>query len=156
MIQAEGRTPPQTPRRFLRDRVRGLITGVPILPLLPYSSDDGFSVIDHLAVNPDLGRWDDVTPFAPDFRLMFDAVINHISAHSDWFQAFRRGEEPYTRYFKAVAPETDLSAVFRPRALPLLTLALLYAGINLCAQATVTHRHLQLPGYGVAWIKRHQ
>ena len=36
------------------------------------------------------------------FRLMFDAVINHISQHSAWFQAFQRGEEPYTAYFIVV------------------------------------------------------
>jgi glucosylglycerate phosphorylase len=52
---------------------------------------------------------------------MFDAVFNHISAHSEWFQAFLRGEEPYTDYFVVMNPDVDLSAVIRPRTLPLLT-----------------------------------
>jgi sucrose phosphorylase len=52
---------------------------------------------------------------------MFDAVINHISRHSAWFQGFLRGEEPYRDYFIVVDPDTDLSQVVRPRALPLLT-----------------------------------
>ncbi|MFQ5615124.1 MAG: alpha-amylase family glycosyl hydrolase, partial [Anaerolineales bacterium] len=50
-----------------------------------------------------------------------DAVINHISRQSDWFQQYLRGEGPYTDYFIEISPETDLSYVVRPRALPLLT-----------------------------------
>ncbi|MBK9613827.1 alpha-amylase family glycosyl hydrolase [Candidatus Amarobacter glycogenicus] len=52
---------------------------------------------------------------------MFDAVINHISAQSDWFQGFLRGEPPFSDYFVVPEPGADVTAVFRPRALPLLT-----------------------------------
>jgi len=52
---------------------------------------------------------------------MFDAVFNHISARSEWFRAFLRGEAPYRDYFLTVDPGTDLSLVRRPRTLPLLT-----------------------------------
>ncbi len=52
---------------------------------------------------------------------MFDAVINHISRESEWFQGFLQGEEPYLDFFITVEPDTDLSMVVRPRALPLLT-----------------------------------
>ncbi len=121
MIQTEGEPPLQTLRKFLVKHVAGIVKGVHILPFYPYSSDDGFSVIDYLQVDPALGEWEDVEAFSDDFRLMFDAVINHISQHSDWFQAFKRCEQPYRDYFKVVDPSADLSAVFRPRALPLLT-----------------------------------
>src|SRR5690606_5902964 len=87
----------------------------------PYSSDDGFSVVDYYRVDPALGTWDDVEAFAPHFRLMFDAVINHISQHSAWFQAFKKGQPPYDQFFLTVESDGDLSTVFRPRALPLLT-----------------------------------
>jgi sucrose phosphorylase len=52
---------------------------------------------------------------------MFDAVINHISRQSAWFQAFLAGQAPYTDYFIVVDPGTDVSDVVRPRATPLLT-----------------------------------
>ncbi len=97
------------------------LSGVHILPFYPYSSDDGFSVIDYRQVNPELGRWSDIERMGGRFRLMFDAVINHISQESLWFQNYLRGKKPYTEYFVDVDPHTDLSSVVRPRTLPLLT-----------------------------------
>ena len=38
----------------------GLFTYLHILPFFPYSSDDGFSVMDYRAVDPALGDWDDM------------------------------------------------------------------------------------------------
>lgn len=117
--------PNKAPLQSLGDALGALtgdfLTGVHILPFYPYTSDDGFSVVDYKAVNPAWGDWADVQRLGGNFRLMFDAVINHISAESPWFQAFRRGEAPYTSYFITVPPETDLSAVVRPRTHPLLT-----------------------------------
>lgn len=106
---------------FLKRHLAHKINTVHILPFYPYSSDDGFSIIDYKAVNPALGQWGDIKRLSQNFRLMFDAVINHISSQSDWFQAFLADEPPYRNYFIAVDPHTNLSAVFRPRALPLLT-----------------------------------
>ncbi|MDJ0753468.1 MAG: alpha-amylase family glycosyl hydrolase [Ardenticatenaceae bacterium] len=121
MVQNSGEKPLQTLRSFLKEWVGGVVKGVHLLPFYPYSSDDGFSVIDYQKVNPDLGDWHDVKAFKPHFRLMFDAVINHISRQSSWFKGFLNNESPYKDYFIRVDPQTDLSAVFRPRALPLLT-----------------------------------
>jgi len=106
---------------FLHQWVRGAVTGVHLLPFFPYSSDDGFAVADYTRVNPALGDWDDIARLEEDFALMFDAVINHTSAQSEWFQRFLQDEPPYTDYFIVVEPGTDLSQVARPRALPLLT-----------------------------------
>ena len=52
---------------------------------------------------------------------MFDAVINHASAEGGWFQSYLRGEPDYKDHFIEVRGDPDLSAVVRPRALPLLT-----------------------------------
>jgi len=120
-ISEPGRPPLQTLAEFMEAHLCGVVSGVHILPFYPYSSDDGFSVIDYRQVDPSLGTWDDVACLEQNFRLMFDAVINHISRHSRWFQGFVRGESPYTDYFIPVDPDIDLSAVVRPRALPLLT-----------------------------------
>lgn len=98
-----------------------LINTVHILPFYPYSSDDGFSVIDYRQVNPEVGDWEDVRELAAHVGLMFDLVLNHCSQHSRWFQGYLAGEEPFTRFFHEVDPSTDLSQVTRPRSLPLLT-----------------------------------
>ncbi len=106
---------------FIRDNLKGLISSIHILPFFPYSSDDGFSVIDYMAVNPDLGNWSDINNLRDDSNLMFDAVINHISRQSEWFQKYLQDQDPYSDYFLSVDPATDLSQVTRPRARPLLT-----------------------------------
>ncbi len=108
--------------RFLgRVGLDRLISTIHILPFFPYSSDDGFSVIDYRRVNPELGDWSHVARLREQYELMFDLVLNHVSRKSSWFRHYLEGREPYTRYFIEVDPETDLSQVTRPRSLPLLT-----------------------------------
>lgn len=113
--------PLATLSNFLKGAAADVINTVHLLPFFPFSSDDGFSVIDYTAVNPALGTWDHIRGLRSTFRLMFDAVLNHVSAKSAWFRAFLRGQAPYDGYFIAVDPATDLSMVRRPRTLPLLT-----------------------------------
>jgi glycosidase len=121
MVQESGMTPLGSLAQFLESHLAGLVSTVHILPFYPSSSDDGFSVIDYRQVDAQLGSWADIAAVGKQFRLMFDAVINHISAQSAWFQGFLRDEPRYRDYFTVVNPGTDLSQVFRPRALPLLT-----------------------------------
>jgi glycosidase len=113
--------PLQTLHQVLLQILDKPVSGVHILPFFPYSSDDGFSILDYTKVNPEFGTWPDVERLGKDFRLMFDAVINHISRQSDWFQRFLAGDPAYADWFITVEPGTDLSQVVRPRALPLLT-----------------------------------
>lgn len=120
-IRGEDGSPLSYLYRFLDEVCEEAVTGVHILPWSPYSSDDGFSVIDYRAIDPALGTWDDVEAIGAEFRLMADLVINHCSAEGAWFQAFRRGEAPYADYFVTADPAADLSMVFRPRTHPLLT-----------------------------------
>ncbi|MCC6175486.1 MAG: sugar phosphorylase [Chloroflexi bacterium] len=108
-------------RRFAERHLSGLVSTIHILPFSPYSSDYGFSVIDYEQVRPELGGWDDVSALGRRFGLMFDLVLNHVSAHSPWFQAFLRGAAPYDDFFITVDPALDVSEVTRPRTTPLLT-----------------------------------
>ena len=108
-------------REFAGTHLKGIFNSIHILPFFPYSSDDGFSVIDYYRVNPSFGEWGDIQALSVDFRLMVDGVFNHVSCRSHWFQEFLAGQEPFTRYFISISPETDLSAVVRPRTSPLLT-----------------------------------
>jgi sucrose phosphorylase len=121
MVSEPGLHPLASLGEFLADRVSDVVSTVHILPFYPYSSDDGFSVIDYLEVDPELGNWDNVTQMGETFRLMFDAVLNHVSAESEWFKGFRDGDERFADYFTVVAPDADTTSVFRPRELPLLT-----------------------------------
>jgi len=120
-ITQAGEAPLQTLHRFLQAHLQGVFSGVHILPFYPYTSDDGFSVVDFKQVKPEWGTWAHIQAIAQDFRLMADLVCNHVSASSPWFQAFLQDDPRYKNYFIAVEPGTDLSKVFRPRALPLLT-----------------------------------
>ncbi|HFK4758918.1 TPA: sugar phosphorylase [Citrobacter farmeri] len=94
---------------------------VHLLPFYPWSSDDGFSVIDYYQVAPGTGEWNDISDLNMSCRLMFDFVCNHMSAKSDWFNAYLQQAPGYENFFISMDPATDLHAVTRPRALPLLT-----------------------------------
>lgn len=109
-----------TLREFLNDYLADTISAVHILPFFPYSSDDGFSVMDYLAVNESHGSWEDIERIAGDFKLMADLVINHMSARSRWFENFRKRVDPGKDYFFEASLTDDLSAVVRPRTSPLL------------------------------------
>ncbi|MEM9155932.1 MAG: sugar phosphorylase [Cyanobacteria bacterium P01_F01_bin.33] len=112
--------PLQTLQQFLRTHLQETITGVHILPFFPFSSDDGFAVIDYQQVNSELGTWDDVYEISSHFDLMTDLVMNHISSQSNWFEQFKRGELPGSNYFITVEPSTNVSDVVRPRNTSLL------------------------------------
>lgn len=119
-IQAPGQKPLVTLRQFLNDGLADSLSAVHLLPFFPYSSDDGFSVMDYLAVNESHGSWEDIEAIAGDFKLMADLVINHMSARSRWFENFRKRLDPGKDYFFEGNPRDDLSAVVRPRTSPLL------------------------------------
>ncbi|MBN1220457.1 MAG: sugar phosphorylase [Anaerolineae bacterium] len=119
-IQEPGKPTLQSLGEFMATYLKGVISSVHILPFYPYSSDDGFSVIDYKTVNPAMGNWDNLNLLRKNFRLMYDAVINHISAQSTWFQGFLQGDSQYANYFITEDPATDVSGVTRPRTLPLL------------------------------------
>lgn len=118
----ESNMPPlRTLADFCARHLTGIVNTIHVLPFYPYSSDDGFAVVDYRVVNPALGDWTDVARVGANFRLMFDAVINHVSAQSAWFQGFLRDDPRYRDFFIVVPDNADVSRVIRPRTLPLLT-----------------------------------
>ncbi len=120
---AEDETPTlETLNRFITEYgLQACFSIVHVLPFCPYSSDDGFSVIDFRQVDPQLGNWDHLQKLGESVDLMYDLVLNHISQHSDWFQGYLHGDTRYAGWFHEVDPATDLTAVTRPRSHPLLT-----------------------------------
>jgi len=121
IIQKEGESPLATFHRFATEQLKGAINTVHLLPFYPWSSDDGFSVIDYREVKPDYGSWRDIERLGDGFKLMFDLVLNHCSSQSCWFRDFLVGISPGHEYFLEMDPTTDLSEVVRPRTSPLLT-----------------------------------
>ena len=112
--------PLQILNRFLTKYLKGVVSAVHILPFFPYSSDDGFAVVDYMRVNPDLGDWQDIKNIAQIFDLMADLVINHISSKSEWFQQFIQNKKPGCNYFIEFNKDEDISKVVRPRSSNLL------------------------------------
>jgi sucrose phosphorylase len=119
-VMKEGEKPLVTLQHFLDTHLGDTINSVHILPFFPYSSDDGFSVIDYSSVNESLGDWGDIQTIAKKRRLMSDLVINHCSSRSAWFDNFIKGEGIGHDFFYTASPEDDLSQVVRPRTSELL------------------------------------
>ena len=116
-----GRTPLASLGDFFDRHLSPWLNGLHLLPFYPWSSDDGFSVVDYLAVDPANGSWEDIEAIAGRNRLGVDAVLNHMSSQSEWFRSFLTGDPSYDGYFRTRTKGGDYSAVVRPRSLPLFT-----------------------------------
>ncbi len=114
-------SPLQALHEFAKTHFQGALSTVHLLPFFPWSSDDGFSVIDYREVDATCGDWRQIEKLAGDFGLMFDLVLNHCSSRSSWFKDFVAGIQPARYYFLPIDPATDTSSVVRPRTNPLLT-----------------------------------
>lgn len=107
-------------KHFLDEYCKHFITSVHILPFFPYSSDDGFSVIDFSSVNESLGDWHDIQNISSEYKLMADLVINHCSARGKWFDNFQKQIAPGKDFFFTCDVGDDISQVVRPRTNRLL------------------------------------
>ncbi len=120
-FQDPDEAPLQTLRRFYRRYLASHLNGMHVLPFFPWSSDDGYSILDYRKVDPRYGTWQDLEALAGDARLMVDAVLNHMSVESEWFRGFLAGDPRYAGFFRTADPDADLSMTVRPRTHPLLT-----------------------------------
>jgi len=119
-LNKNGEMPLNTIHKFANKFLKGAFSHIHFLPFCPFSSHDGFSVMDFFSVNRKLGSWTDIALTGTDFKLMFDLVLNHISAKSKWFEYYLLEKEGYKELAIEVDPSIDLSAVTRPRSFPLL------------------------------------
>ena len=126
LIHDHTESPLVTLSKFCGSYLKRTINTLHILPFFPYSSDRGFAVIDFETVDPHLGTWLDIEDLESRYCLMFDGVVNHVSAHSRWFQEFLKGNPFYKDFFIAFdSPDelcsTDKAKIFRPRTSDILT-----------------------------------
>ena len=120
-LRTEGVPPLRVLLDFHEQYLKGVFDVVHILPFQPYTSDDGFAVVDYHAVRSDLGDWEDVSRLSRVCSVMADAVVNHMSSEAPWFLGFLENDSDYAEYFVEEDPNADLSDVVRPRTSPLLT-----------------------------------
>ncbi|MFB6130569.1 MAG: alpha-amylase family glycosyl hydrolase [Salinigranum sp.] len=82
--------------------------GVDCIWLLPFyptpNRDNGYDIADYYGVDERLGTLGDFGTFVNaaeerGMRVLADLVVNHTSDQHPWFQAARRGEEPYRDYY---------------------------------------------------------
>ncbi|WP_254535633.1 glycoside hydrolase family 13 protein [Halomarina litorea] len=82
--------------------------GVDVVWLSPvYDSpqvDNGYDVRDYRAIDESFGTLADIDHLVDELhargmRLVMDLVVNHTSDQHEWFEASRRGEEPYDDYY---------------------------------------------------------
>lgn len=74
--------------RILETYFKEAVAGVHVLPFFPSSGDRGFAPMDYHKVDPAFGDWGDVERLAEKYYLMFDYMINHISAQSGYYKDF--------------------------------------------------------------------
>jgi glycosidase len=115
-----GERPLRTLANVLHDHVGDVLSDVHLLPIYPWTSDDGFGVVDHREVNPALGTWDDVADLHKRYGVALDFVANHVSSSSTWFRGWLAREERYAGYFLDPGADFDVAHVVRPRVTPLL------------------------------------
>jgi sucrose phosphorylase len=120
-IRKTDEMPLSTLNRFYKTFLSDTISIIHILPFYPYTSDDGFSVVDFRTIDPKLGDWHDIDELKKHVDLMFDAVINHVSKDSLYFIKYLNQENGYETFFTEIDPKVDLSSVTRPRTSPVLT-----------------------------------
>lgn len=104
------------------------IGGVHILPFFPSSGDRGFAPIDYTKVDKAFGDWSNVEELANEYYLMFDYMINHISAQSEYYKDFLEKKEEsiykdlfirYKDFWEHGEPsEAEVDAIYKrkPRA----------------------------------------
>lgn len=119
-FQKQDEKPLKTLLNFLNQHLQDTVSIVHVLPFFPYSSDDGFAIIDYTQVNDTYGDWQEIEDIANDYKLMADLVINHCSGRSRWFEQLKQGKSPGKDYFFLASPNEDLSSVVRPRTSPIL------------------------------------
>jgi len=77
------------------------VGGVHILPFFPSGADRGFSPKTYEMVDPAFGSFADVEAIGEDRWLMFDFMVNHISAQSEYYRDFleKKDDSDWSDFF---------------------------------------------------------
>ena len=85
----------------LNRHYKNAVGGVHILPFFPSSADRGFAPMRYDIVDEKFGDFSDIEALGKEYYLMFDFMVNHISASSEYFQDFlqKKDESEYRDMF---------------------------------------------------------
>ncbi len=92
-------------RLWSEQNLSRLVSIVILLPFFPYSSDDGFAVIDYQRINPELGDCPQIAAITHHFDPMIDLVINHVSSHWGFWHSGQFASD-YKKLFGELPSET--------------------------------------------------
>lgn len=104
------------------------VGGVHILPFFPSSADRGFAPMRYDVVDEQFGTFEDIEALGKEYYLMFDFMVNHISASSEYFKDFleKKDSSEYKDFFirykdfwdngEPTAEQTDIIYKRKPRA----------------------------------------
>ena len=88
-----------------------------ILPFFPFSSDDGFAVINYEEVDSNHGNWSDLKKLSSKFKIMIDLVINHCSSKNNLFKKFLKSNPDVENFFITSDKKFNESLkIVRPRS----------------------------------------
>ena len=87
--------------KIINKHYRKAVGGIHILPFYPSSADRGFAPIRYDTVDENFGSFDDIMRLGDDYYLMFDFMVNHISAQSEFYRDFLKNKDasPYKDMF---------------------------------------------------------
>ena len=72
----------------LDEHISDAIGGIHVLPFFPSSGDRGFAPMTYREVDKSFGDWNDINELSNKYFLMYDYMINHISAQSFYYKDF--------------------------------------------------------------------
>lgn len=111
----------------LNKHYREAVGGVHILPFFPSSADRGFAPMRYDKVDEAFGDFSDIESIGKDYYLMFDFMVNHISASSEYFQDFLQKKESseykdffirYSKFWNGEPTQEQIDKIYKrkPRA----------------------------------------
>ena len=111
----------------LNKHYRDAVGGVHILPFFPSSADRGFAPMRYDKVDEAFGDFSDIESIGKDYYLMFDFMVNHISASSEYFQDFLQNKESseykdffirYSKFWNGEPTQEQIDKIYKrkPRA----------------------------------------
>lgn len=83
----------QEMEEILQKHYEGAIGSVHILPFFPSSADRGFAPMQYDKVDEKFGDFEDLKRIGKKYDLMYDFMVNHISAHSPYYLDFKEKKE---------------------------------------------------------------
>ena len=133
----------------------GAFGGVHLLPFyVPIDgADAGFDPVDHTAVDPRIGTWDDIELLSRSYDVMADLIVNHVSAGSrqfrDWIE---RGDAAPSaalfltpeRVFGGPPSPEQVAAIYRPRPTSPFTIVRFADGRERSVWTTFTDQQIDI------------